>query len=127
MKNHTGCFRGFSHAAETWYGQFVLSELDRIDDVTIGFYAPGGGTTGEFTVKWKKIGGVITPQLCAFNDSWSALHGFADVLAAMAEHDDKHITPMEFCDLLRRFGIVDRTERIQQSHHRENENEDKNI
>jgi hypothetical protein len=82
-----------------------------VDDFMIGMY--GSGTTGEFSVVWTELGGKLTPQLRAYDDSWSALAKFRDLLDAMAEVDDQDITPAQFYEICMRLGIKDLTPRTQ--------------
>ncbi len=63
-KTHEGMIKGFHHQSRAWYGKKLLA-LDReechVDEIMIGFYAPEGGTTGEFAVRWMDLGHEITP------------------------------------------------------------------
>jgi hypothetical protein len=109
MKDHTDCKRGFTHTSAAWYGKAVLANCPEMDRVTMGFYHPEGGTTGEFAIEWLTVGGKVTPQLQAFNDGWSALHLFADVLAKLAERDSEDPTPNDVCAILLACGVEDMT------------------
>jgi hypothetical protein len=109
MKDHSGCERGFHHVSKAWYGKTALQNSEEIDEVMVGFYHPEGGTTGEFGVRWLPLDGDITPKLEVFNDAWHALYQFQDLLGALAELDEKDITPAQFCELLLSFGIKDLT------------------
>lgn len=111
MNKHEGCIRAFTHLSESWYGKACLASGTTIDSVTMGFYHPDGGTTGEFEIHWEKLAGRVTPRLEVFDDAWDALHEFRDVIALMAKHDGEDIGPHELCNLLRDCGIIDRTER----------------
>lgn len=110
MNKHQECQRGFSILSEAWHARTSLSDRT-VDEIMIGMYHPEGGTTGEFCVTWDKLGGRVVPKLEAFNDSWSALAKFADVLSWMASFDDREITPKQFADALRTMGVKDLTER----------------
>lgn len=105
---HEGGKRKFYHVGEAWYSSTALG-FGMDDEVVIGVYHPDGGTTGEFSVRWSKVGRESTPMLCAFDDSWSALSMFQDVLKKMAEIDDHNIMPDEFCYLLLECGVEDAT------------------
>jgi len=109
MNKHKDCKRGFIQLSRAWYADACLKG---IDDITIGFYHPEGGTTGEFSIKWEKLGGKVVPKLTAFDDAWDALLNFKDLLELMATVDSQNITPNEFCILLRSLGIEDRTKEI---------------
>jgi hypothetical protein len=112
---HEGLIRGFYHLSEAWYADANLTNRydGLIDEVMIGFYGPDGdqGTSGEFAVKWKHLGGKLTPQLCVYDDGWDALSCFEDLLAEMAKIDKMSPSPAEFCELLTRLGIKDLTPR----------------
>jgi hypothetical protein len=110
-KTHDRCVRGFSIRSEAWYGKMPLDE-DMLDEIMVGMYHPEGGTTGEFGVRWSMIGGEATPRLEVFNDAWSALVNFTDLLEWMASVDDQHVSPKEFSEALKRIGVKDLTERI---------------
>jgi hypothetical protein len=79
----------------------------------IGMYYPDGGTSGEFAVRWTRLGGKVVPRLEAFDDSWSALAHFGDLLEWMATVDDQCVGPKEFTEKLREFGIRDKTKRVE--------------
>lgn len=76
-----------------------------------GSYAIAGGTNGEMSVKWHTLSGKYVPHLEVFDDAWSVLYSFADVLEAMAEEDNCNINPTEFCTILLRCGFKDLTAR----------------
>ena len=109
MSKHDECSRRFIQLSKAWYADANLARTDIIDQVTIGYYHPEGGTTGEFQVTWKELGGKVVPSLHAFDDGWSALFQFGDMLESMADIDDKNVSPDEFCKLLVAIGIEDDT------------------
>lgn len=111
MKDHTGDYKAYIITSQAWYAKSALSNADYLDDVTFGFYSPEGGTSGEMSVKWERLGGKIAPKLECFDDAWHTLAQFKDVVEAMAEVDDEAISPQQFCQLLERCGFVDRTPR----------------
>jgi len=111
MKDHSSDKRKFTHLSESWYGKENLARSEKIDSVTMGFYCEDGGTSGEFTIVWIELGGRIVPQLRAFDDSWSALWGFRDVLEEMSNRDDENITPKQLCEILIKCGVKDNTQR----------------
>lgn len=108
---HEGCFRAFIILSEAYYGNAVRWHNTSIDEILIGMYDPKGGTTGEFFVRWVDVNGP-TPRLEAFNDSWSALQQFTDLLEWMATVDGQRVSPQEFAEKLRQLGIKDETVRI---------------
>lgn len=110
MKNkHEGCEKGFTHLSKAWYGEACLKDSEVIDKITIGFYAQDGGTSGEFCVAWEGLAGRPVPRLCVYDDGWSALNEFSDLIKKMADFDGQDISPEEFADLLLSMGIKDRT------------------
>jgi hypothetical protein len=110
-KNHDGCVRSYIHTSAAWYGGANVLRDGVEDEVMIGMYDPDGGTTGEFAVRWYKLSGKLTPKLEAYDDAWSALLQFQDVLAMMAELDGEDPSPAEFCRILEDAGVKDTTER----------------
>ena len=110
MKDHSECTRGFTHLSKAWYGAANLTSSDVRDRITMGFYHPQGGTTGEFTISWVLLSGKYTPKLTAYDDSWSALHEFRDVIARLAEIDGEDASPDDVAALLEQCGIVNMTQ-----------------
>jgi hypothetical protein len=111
---HKEMIRGFHHLREAWYSADSLKTRndDIVDQVTIGFYERDSntGTTGEFCVRWIELDrGKAVPQLRVFDDAWSALAHFSDLLAEMAKLNDTSPSPLEFCELLKRLGLKDLT------------------
>lgn len=112
MKDHKGDFRGYTHLKRAWYGKTCLASFKEgtLDEVTFGFYSRGGGTSGEMSMRWVELNREQTPQLIVWNDAWHTLWEFRNVIKALAEVDDQHITPEQFCDILNRCGFKDLTE-----------------
>ena len=111
MKNHEGCRRAFTHTGASWYANTALPCGKIVDCINLGFYAYEGGTTGELEINWRMLGGELTPQLTAFNDSWRALNECSDLIQAMADKDGERISPLEMCELLKSLGFEDITRR----------------
>lgn len=111
MTDHTGCKRGFYHTGAAWYGKTALASGPEQDVITMGLYHPEGGSTGEFGIEWLPLAGQVWPQLHAWDDAWSALHLFADVLAKLAEMNGKSPTPADVCAVLLACGVEDMTPR----------------
>ncbi len=105
---HEGCKRQFVQLSRAWYSKACLVG-DTLDEVTMGFYHPDGGTTGEFQIRWIPLGGRDTPLLLAYDDAWSALYRFADVLKQLAWLDGANPSPEDVCALLVKCGIEDAT------------------
>lgn len=115
---NAGCVRGFIRTTQAWYydAKTTLSG-GKLDEVMFGFYAPEGGTTGEMRMLWSDLGGKTVPELRVYDDAWSALAEFGDVLALMAaadcsHSDDAHVSGDKFCEMLVQCGFVDMTERV---------------
>ncbi len=103
--------RGFYHLSEAWYGPANLQHCSSIDEVNFGMYYPEGGTAGEMSVRWKELGKKSVPQLQVFDDAWETLASFSDLLPMLAEVNDENITPVQFCEILKRAGFTDLTPR----------------
>lgn len=108
MKDHEGDYRGFVWGSQAYYWQALGHDYD---EVTFGLFSPEGGTSGEMSVRWETLGGSDVPKLHAFDDAWSALSTFSDVIAEMGERDNENMTPQEFVDLLLSCGFKDDTPR----------------
>lgn len=110
MKDHNGDFKGYTHLKRAWYGESCLKNYkDTLDEVIFGFYSPDGGTSGEMCMRWEELDRKATPQLTVWNDTWHTLWEFRNVIESLADVDDQHITPEQFCEILNRCGFQDRT------------------
>lgn len=78
-------------------------------EIMIGDYPEGGGTTGEFCIRWCDLGGNLVPQLRAYDDSWRVLSEMQDLLQLLAYNDDKCITPDGLIKELLALKYVDLT------------------
>lgn len=109
MKNHKGGKRAYIRNSKAYYAS--LLDKERVS-VMVGIYYAEGGTTGEFEVEFVQIqkNKPLAARLKAFEDSWSALWLFNDLLKKMAEIDGQDIQEPEFCQLLDSLGIIDITE-----------------
>ena len=111
-RNHNETKRGFYITNESWYFSPSLLNPDENFEILIGMFDEDGSATGEFKVVWVDISGKSTPKLEAFNDSWSALLEFPDVLQFMKDVDSERVSPREFALKLVSFGVSDLTKRI---------------
>ena len=112
MTDNAKPVRGFTIFTESTFAASVPIGPGCAEEITIGLYHADGGTTGEFSVCWLKIGDKIFPRLEAHTDSWSALLLFADVLKTVgATSHSNPITPREFVATLTQLGVVDLTVR----------------
>ena len=104
MKDHKGCIRGYYRYSKAYYAK----PEDRIS-VMVGMYHPDGGTSGEFEFEWYYLSGSLCARLNSFEDSWSALSKFQDLLDIMADIDSECIQEPEFCEILDKLDIKDLT------------------
>ena len=86
-RDHTGGFRGFHFTPAAWYAKTLGKEVAGDRDVMIGIYYPEGGSSGEFAIREVSLGAHVALRLEVFDDAWSALALFPDLLALLAEHD----------------------------------------
>jgi len=112
MKDHTGDTRQYSQLSRAFYGPILLKGGNLIDEILMGFYSPNGGTSGEFAMAWIEVGGNITPRLEAFEDSWSALWGFRDLLERLKDLDSENPSPETICKILDDLGVIDITQTV---------------
>ena len=107
MKDHSGCRRAFIWSSKAWYADGFYREGE---EVMFGMYAKdNGGTSGEMAMRWKDFSGHQVPQLQVFDDAWSALSLFTDVIEKLGEKDNENITPKQFIEILLSCGFVDDT------------------
>ena len=109
MNKHSECKRQFIQLSRAWYRDVTLRNSELIDEIMIGFYHPGGGTTGEFAIRWVELGGSPAGMLCSFDDSWSALWEFRDLLERLSGLDGLNPSPGEIVKLLEELGVEDAT------------------
>lgn len=103
MRDHSGNLRQFACFA---------NDSSRPVKIVIGLYGRLGGTSGEFTVEWESTSdGCYTPRLKVWNDGWSALQHFQDMLEVLAAHDSEDLSPEKFMVLLQGLGIANHTRR----------------
>ena len=112
MKDHRECVRGFTQLSKAWYADANLRGDEVKDELMIGFYHPQGGTTGEFGIRWEWLSGKYTPKLTSYDDSWSALFEFRDVLEKLAEIDGEDREPDEVVAILEACGIKNMTQTV---------------
>lgn len=112
---HEGDVRQFSIMSQSWYFESNMDPVRRAageDEITIGFYCADGGTSGEFSIRWERLNGVLTARLKAFEDSWSALAQFGDVLEKLAALDSTNPDVGTVVEALLRCDVVDATPRV---------------
>lgn len=113
MSDHTGDFKGFYQYSRAWYGKLnKLRIRDCVDDIMFGYYSPEGGTSGEMAMRWYKLENNKLPsaKLEVFEDTFETLNSFKDLIEELAKWENKNIQPDQFCELLKQFGFIDKTE-----------------
>lgn len=104
---HEGCTRAYVRNSKAYYAASLTNENIK---VMVGMYdLEGGGTSGEFSFQWVNLGDKLLPQLKVFDDAWSALWQFKDLLEIMAHIDSSNITEIELCAILDSLEIKDIT------------------
>ena len=86
-------------------------EEKTVSEINVGFFYPSGGTTGEFSIKWRKLDGDIVPRLYSYDDSWLALSKMPELIEFMAKNNDKNISKEEFVSGLKELGYVNLTKK----------------
>lgn len=105
MKDHSGCRRAFYWSTKAYYHQ-----PDMQPEVMFGMFHSDGSTSGEMAMRWKSLGGKPVPRLQVFNDAWSALALFPDLIERLGDLDSEVITEEEFVKLLLDCGFEDITQ-----------------
>jgi hypothetical protein len=114
-EKHDGAVRQFIIQSESWYADANETARQRLtgeDEITLGFYVPDDGTTGEFTIIWEQLEGRLVAKLRAYHDAWSALANFADVLQKLEELDGTSPSVAAVATVLKECGVVDATKRV---------------
>ena len=106
MKGYGEYTRGFVWSSKAWYHQLTAIE----EEIWFGLYHPEGKTSGEMCMVWKELSEQRVPQLQVYDDAWSTLPRFADLLEKMGEMDKKHITQEQFIEMLTSCGFEDQTQ-----------------
>lgn len=105
MRNHESMVRGFHWSNKAWYHNVIDNP-----EVIFGMYdINDGGTTGEMSVKWIWLNHNFTPKFECFDDGWSALSTFPDLIEKMGEVDSEDITDEHFVKILIECGFKDLT------------------
>lgn len=110
-----GVERGFHHYSEAWYCCPLGLSDGEIDRITLGYYAPGGGTSGEFSIVWRALGSKPVPCIQMFDDSWWILAEYPKLFAELAARDEDTTSPADMCTILKRHGFKDMTARERKS------------
>lgn len=100
---------GFIVSHEAWYRSAVGVRRE----IMIGDYPEGGGTTGEFSIRWHSLGGDLSPRLEAFGDSWEVLSDMIDRYGflRLLHNSGEDATPEQVVNLLLALEFEDLTQR----------------
>ena len=99
--------RAYIRLSKLSYAKQILGSTKR---VMVGMCAPNGIMSNSFTFEWVELNGENYVMLQAFEDAWSDLWLFNDLLEKMAKIDSNGIQETEFCQLLDSLGIMDVTQ-----------------
>jgi hypothetical protein len=114
--------RGFYILSESWYAEAnypILRQIHKgyVDDIHFGIYPENGngGTEGEMTMVWKRIGekNTLTAQLQCYDDAFTVLFSFSDVIEKLNNLGGKDLTIRKFTEILKSCGFQDLTRREQ--------------
>jgi len=111
MKDFSDCYKAYSVTSEATYAESSLHVMNCVENIMFGYYHPKGGTTGEMSMTWQVLGKDLVPYLKCYDDAFEALSTFKNVINAIAELDNKNMTPMQFREILDHCGFKDETER----------------
>jgi hypothetical protein len=114
MSKHEGCTRRFAILSQAWHANANLTPEQRRngeDEITIGLYLPDGSSSGEFRIQWKPCVNRVAPTLRAWEDSWSALANFSDVIQKLGELDSTNPSVQSVAEVLKSCGVTDNTPR----------------
>jgi len=106
-RDHKGDIKGFNWNSKAWYAGVI--RVDDEESIDFGLYAIEGGTSGEMTMVWKELCGREVPRLKIYDDAWSALSLFPDLIQELGKRDNDNITPEEFVEILLSCGFKDLT------------------
>lgn len=111
-RDHSRMIRGFYWASRAWYAKANGLGLEN-EQIVLGMYSSNGPreTSGEMMIEWIEIQkGKKSPQLQAFDDSWSALAMFADLIGVLGEMDNEDPSPEKIIEILKGCGFQDLTQ-----------------
>lgn len=105
MKKHIDCIRGYHRYNKSWYAQ-------PNEKITVGFglYHKDGGTSGEMSMAWYELGKDLCARLESFEDSWSVLSTFPDLIEELSKVDSGLIQEEDFVEILNKCGFKDLTQ-----------------
>jgi hypothetical protein len=105
--------RGFHWSSRAWYAKankLILPE------VTFGMYEENGeDCCAEMVMRWHDLGNTITPRLECFEDAWSVLNSFNDLILALSMYTGKNISDETFVSILKMHNFKDLTKYTMES------------
>lgn len=111
MGKHDGDVRQYRIMSESMHADASLRNEECTEEILFGLYHPGGGTSGEFWLRWVPIDDESTPVLMAYSDSWSAMSQFPELLEKLVEWDGCKVSPTMVRGWLQTTTIEDATKR----------------
>lgn len=105
MKDYTDCRRGFHRSNKAWYGDIVEGW-----EIIFGMYHKDGSTSGSMSMTWNDLGSGMFPLLKVYDDAWSVLALFDDLILRLGEVDSENITEKQFAGILLECDFEDLTE-----------------
>lgn len=81
----------YIHTTKAWYADHIsVLDANVVDEVMIGLYERGGGTEGEFAVKFHMLGhNDVVPRIEIFQDAWGLFTEFSELFQILANLDDQ--------------------------------------
>ena len=104
MNTNNEPFRAYHRYSKAWY-----AIPTRKTAIGFGLYYSDGSTNGEMIVEWEYLNNNAVPRLECFDDGWSALATFTDLIQKMAKVNGKNISEEAFAKLLDGCGFKDLT------------------
>ena len=96
--------RGFFDMTRAYYHR------DQDDpEIMVGIYSDGGGTEGEFAIKWHNLGNKLIPCLEVFEDAWGVLAGMPDLVESLGKLDGECPSADNVIQILSDLGFKDCT------------------
>jgi hypothetical protein len=102
-------FKRFIVQRETWYYADQLSDKDVVAELGVGIDSTDGGTYGEWTIAWRRLGHNTLTKVAVYDDAWTAfmVSEFAQILQRVGEG----VTVDQMVEELTAAGWRDATER----------------
>jgi hypothetical protein len=85
-------YRQYVVLSRAWYGEASLQYMRKegvVDQISVGHYSSGGGTTGEFIIEQHRFNqprhGQLAVRVCLFDDAWHLLVHEAELFRRIGE------------------------------------------